>query len=264
MKDIKTYVQERKAIIKNKVSELEKKPSFAIIQVGNVEASNRYVRNKIKDCEEVGIKTELIKLPETATTSDIISQIQSFNMSDITAYMIQLPLPSYIDIDTIKECIDPNKDADGFTDDTYVKPCTPMGIINFLERNDYNFEDKNALVIGRSNIVGKPMAHLLLERNANVTVLHSHTSCQSLCAHLNTADLVICATGKIATVRKEYLTGLPTRHQIVFDVGINFDENGKLIGDCDRNLPVQWQSPVPGGVGLLTRLQLLENILQLY
>lgn len=257
MQEIKEYFKERKDILKGKIAELNKKPKFAILQVDDNEAANRYVRNKIKDCTDVGIETDLTKLPVVNIEEWVT---EKNNDESVDAIMIQFPIEG-INEEWLMSLIDPKKDADGFNSTSLVNPATPQGIITYLQRNGYNFENKNALVIGRSNIVGKPMAKLLLDRNCNVTVVHSHTSVANMFAYLNQADLIICATGHKNTLTDAYSTVFRNSKPVIFDVGINFDFEGKLIGDCQRNLPyVTYQSPVPGGVGLLTRLQLLENI----
>ncbi len=263
MQEIKSYVSERKEIIKNELIKYKRIPHFVIVQVGNNEASNRYVRNKIKDCNEVGITTQLIKFNENVTQEELLGQIKSLNKdSKVTAYMVQFPLPKHISEEVVAQSISSEKDADGFTNNGVVNPCTPQGIISYLERQGYDFENKNALVIGRSNIVGKPMARLLLERNCNVTIIHSKTSYQNKHEYVENADLIICATGHENTLTNEFCY---KKDAIIFDVGINFNNKGKLVGDCGQILDSQvWQSPVPGGVGLLTRLQLLENIQKLF
>lgn len=261
MQEIKEYVKEQKEALKSKIEKMSKKPYFVIVQVGDVEASNRYVRNKIKDCSEVGIETNLIKFEEDVTQEELLKMIATLNLNkDVTAYMIQFPLPKHIDEKIIMRAISAKKDADGFNHDSITDPATPKGIITYLERQGYDFENKNALVIGRSEIVGKPMARLLLERNANVTIIHSHTSEENKRQYAENADLIICATGHRYTLTNEY----KYKNPIIFDVGINF-ASGKLVGDCEGEFEtVAFKSPVPGGVGLLTRLQLLENILALY
>ena len=266
MQVIKEYVKEQKEKLKEKISTFDSKPIFYIVQIGDVDASNRYVRNKIKDCDEVGIKTELFKLPESVSKEELKCLIDAFNNNDnsVDAIMIQFPLPKHLNEKEIMSWINPKKDADGFTNNGITNPATPQGIITYLERNNYDFENKNALVIGRSEIVGKPMARLLLEKNCNVTVIHSRTGLGNKSRFIESADLIICATGSIGTLTNDYVYTY-NRKGIIFDVGINRDENGKLVGDCEPNLThVAFQSPVPGGVGLLTRLQLLENIVKLY
>ena len=265
MQVIKEYVKEQKEILKEKISAFDSQPIFYVVQIGDVGASNIYVRNKIKDCDEVGIKTELFKLPESVSKEELKCLIDAFNDNDnsVDAVMVQFPLPKHLNEKEIMSWINPKKDADGFTNNGITNPATPQGIITYLERNNYDFENKNALVIGRSEIVGKPMARLLLEKNCNVTIMHSHTSWFNLNHSIINSDLIICATGHINTLNNADFTFAAP--QIVFDVGINRDENGKLVGDCEPNLThVTFQSPVPGGAGLLTRLQLLENIVKLY
>lgn len=250
LKDIKEFTAQWKACMKDYIERMEKKPGLAIIQVGDVEASNRYVRNKIKDCEEVGIKTQLFKFPEDISDVALISQLNMIEENDdFTGVFIQLPLPQHLQ--GIEKLIDPAKDVDGFTPDSGYTPCTPLGIVKYLDYCGFNLDGKNVLVIGRSDIVGKPMARLLLDRNATVTVAHSHT--KNLDAFIYTADLIVCAVGKANFLSCE------TIYVPVIDVGINFDENGKLVGDCYKteNRDV---TPVPGGVGLLTRCALLHNL----
>lgn len=265
MQEIKEYVKKQKEFLKYRIKTFDRQPVFYIIQIGDVEASNRYVRNKIKDCTEVGIKTQLFKLPESITKVELKSYIDSFNGdgNNIDAVMVQFPLPSHLNEKEVMSWINPKKDADGFTNNGITNPATPQGIITYLERNNYTFEDKNALVIGRSEIVGKPMARLLLEKNCNVTVIHSKTGHNKKSSFVENADLIICATGHINTLTEyEYYY---SENCILFDVGINFNKDGKLVGDCEPGIGnVTFQSPVPGGVGLLTRLQLLENIIKLY
>lgn len=267
MQDIKEYVKQQKEALKLRISNSGSSPVFYIIQIGNVEASNRYVKNKIKDCDEVGIKTQLFKFPDDITREYLKEFIDKLNCdsNSIDAIMVQFPLPKHLNEKEVMSWINPKKDADGFTNNGITYPATPMGIITYLERNGYDFDDKNALVIGRSEIVGKPMAKLLSNKNCNVTVIHSHTSAGNKWAYICHADLIVCATGHENTLTDTYSAAFRNSKPIIFDVGINFDAEGKLIGDCQRNLPnVTFQSPVPGGVGLLTRLQLLENIYKLY
>ena len=261
--NIKEYVKEQKEILREKIQTFKIKPTFVVIQVGNVEASNRYVRNKIKDCLEVGIDAKVLHLDETISETELLEQMTELNSSSgPDAYMIQFPLSKHIDQKRITLYINKVKDADGFTNNGITNPATPQGIITYLERQGYDFENKNALVIGRSDIVGKPMAKLLLEKNCNVTVIHSKTSYLNKRNYVENADLIICATGHQDTLTNEFCYKANT---MIFDVGINFNSRGKLVGDCAPIIDSQvWQSPVPGGVGLLTRLQLLENIVKLY
>lgn len=265
-KEIKAYVQETKTSIKELYAKQIAAMQFVIVQVGDVEASNRYVRNKIKDCDSIGLKATLMHLPETASEEDLLNLINILNkQEDVTAFMVQFPLPPHISTKAVQRAINPMKDADGFNPLSNVFPCTPSGITTYLFRNGYKFKDKNAVIIGRSDIVGKPAAKLLTDFDCNVTLLHSRTSADNLKSYIATADLIIVATGHINTLTKDMFGGCRNSDKplVIFDVGINFDENGKLVGDCEPNLPAAFQSPVPGGVGLLTRLQLLENIITL-
>ena len=262
--NIKDYAKEQKVALQDKIKTFNRQPRFYIIQIGDVEASNRYVRNKIKDCTEVGIQTELFRLPEDVSKEELKNLIDAFNLKgSVDAIMVQFPLPKHLNEKEVMSWINPKKDADGFTNNGITNPATPQGIITYLERQDYDFENKNALVIGRSEIVGKPMAKLLLEKNCNVTIIHSKTGTDKKLSFVENADLIICATGHINTLTEyDYYY---SENCILFDVGINFNEDGKLIGDCEPGIAdVAFQSPVPGGVGLLTRLQLLENIIKLY
>lgn len=264
MQDIKEYVKQYKEKLRSSISGLEVKPQFTIIQVGDVEASNRYVRNKMKDCDEVGILNKLIKLPEETTQEKLLGYIKVLNADPaVTAFMVQFPLPKHICQAAIMNAISKDKDADGFVPNGYTNPATPQGIVTYLSRQEYQFENKNAVIIGRSDIVGKPLARILTEKDCNVTLLHSKTDRTNLEKFLDIADLIIVAAGKKGLINQE-LFWRDHSKTIVFDVGINFNTDGKLVGDCEKGLPVQWQSPVPGGVGLLTRLQLMENIYRLH
>jgi methylenetetrahydrofolate dehydrogenase (NADP+)/methenyltetrahydrofolate cyclohydrolase len=230
-----------------------KKLKLAVIQVGDVEASTRYIRNKKKDCEEVGIDFEWYYYPETITTAELKCEI--IDLLDFTdGLIVQMPLPGHIDVEEIKLAIDPAKDVDGFHPMSKFNPCTPKGIIDYLTAGcAFDLCGKNVVVIGRSDIVGKPLARMLTDKDATVSLCHSKT--KNLWDYINNADLIICAVGK-AKFLNCYAIHCP-----VIDVGINFDENGKLVGDC-FNIEHREVSPVPGGVGLLTRVALLENVVK--
>lgn len=262
---IKEYVEQRKEEIKQEVSELTIKPKLVIVQVGNDQASQAYIRGKVADTKKVGITCEVIHLDETVTENDLLTEIIKLNEDPtVTGFIVQLPLPKHIREQLVIEAIDPKKDVDGFSKLALVNPGTPQGIIDFLDSNNFEYTNKNAVVIGRSNIVGKPMAKLLLEKNCNVITLHSKTSDENKRLFLKNADLIVTAVGKRGLIDETYELK-PTAW--IIDVGMNLDENGKLIGDCERNLsfyPVAFQSPVPGGVGLTTRLALITNLLKLY
>ena len=253
LKDIKEYVILLKRICMYRISQLPHAPKLAIIQVGDNEASNRYVRNKVKDCEEVGIVADVYNFPENTTEfelDDELNHLQEF----YDGVIVQLPLPPHIRPQVATNAILPEKDVDGFRNDSWFTPATPKGMMDYLKYCDFSLEGKIVIVIGRSNIVGKPMAKLLLEKDATVIVCHSHTSEADLEYLLKRADLVVCAVGKPRFLDCSNID-CP-----VIDVGINFDENGKLVGDC-YNVGDKDVTPVPGGVGLLTRVALLDNVI---
>ncbi len=246
---IKEFIEKEKSELKDYFS--KHKGSLDIFQVGDNPASNSYIKGKLKDAEELGVKATLYKLPEDASLDELRLKV---NESTGVGKIIQLPLPHNTQKD-VEGFINPNNDVDGFDKDTFCTPCTPLGIIKYLEANDYKFQGKTALVIGRSDIVGKPMAQLLLDRNC--TVIQAHSKTTNLKELVSVADLIVVATGKINTLTCDMIY---KPNCYVIDVGINRDENGKLIGDCERDLPVEFQSPVPGGVGLLTRLAIFYNL----
>lgn len=253
--NIKSYTKDWKELMKEQIQESEKTPVLSIYQVGDNEASNRYVKNKMKDCEEVGIKTVLNKFPEDATNKDLIRAI---NKDEADGIIVQLPLPSHIDTKLLTDVLPVEKDVDGFKEDSRFMCCTPGGIIKYLEDCGFRFDGANAVVVGRSQIVGKPMAKYLLDRNCTVTMCHSHTSRSYLYTLLDWADVVVCAVGKHGIFRASDVNP----RTIVIDVGINFDENGKLVGDVVNDIGSDMVTPVPGGVGLLTRCMLLQNTIQ--
>lgn len=284
MFNIKEYVENKKIEIKNMVETLDAKPKLVIIQVGAVEASSRYVRNKMKDCETCGIPCDLIHLEENITEQNLLELIDQLNNDDsVTGFIVQLPLPKHIREQAVIEAINPKKDVDGFSKLALVNPGTPQGIITYLEDNNYDFTNKNAVVIGRSNIVGRPIAKLLLDRSCNVSVIHSKTSAENKVNILHKADLIIVATGHRNTLTNADLAytdvklgeGIEAYEEgvcddwivnpkcFIVDVGININEEGKLCGDCE-NVTVCEKTPVPGGVGLLTRLALITNLIKLY
>ena len=259
MQNIKEYVANRKLVLKEELKETNLRA--VIVQVGNVEASNRYVRNKIKDLEEVGIKTELLHFDEHISEEALLLVIKDLNNDEfVTGYLVQLPLPKHISEEKVNLTIDPAKDIDGFHPLSKTVAATPLGVYTYLKDMNYEFSGKNAVIIGRSHVVGRPMHKLLLDANMNVTILHTRTSEEDKRFYLEHADLIIVAAGKAGVLNKSYKL---KESAVVIDVGINFDENGKLIGDCEKDLPVAFQSPVPGGCGLLTRLAVIENLIKL-
>lgn len=226
------------------------KPQLAIITVGENEASKRYVRNKIKDCEEVGIAAHNYHFDEKINTKELIEEINDLE-DHYDGIIVQLPLPRHISQSKIQETMNPAKDVDGFHPMSQFEPATPAGIMAYLSWCDIDLDGKNVLIIGRSDIVGKPLAQMMTAANATVTLAHSHT--KSLSPHIERADLIVSAVGKA-----KFLNCYPI-YVPVIDVGINFDEDGKMVGDC-YNTENRDVSPVPGGVGLLTRCALLVNV----
>lgn len=260
MNKMKEYAAMRKAQLKEKIQELNAQNKseiwLLIIQVGDNEASNRYIRNKMKDCEEVGIIAHHYKCPIEITTEELVDFIIKYQGA-YAGVIVQQPLPTHIDQKAIDCAIRPTKDVDGFHPLTKFKPATARGIIDYLEWRNFDFEGAKVTVIGRSNIVGKPLARMLTDKDCTVTLCHSKTSWEDIWNSVNNSNLTICAVGQPGFLDCSSLS-IP-----VIDVGINFDEEGKMCGDCfvwngtERNV-----SPVPGGVGLLTRVALLENVVE--
>ena len=250
---------------------LEKKPSLAVIIVGEDPASKIYVNLKKKKATELGINSTVIEMPETTTEESLLNKIEELNNDEKTnAILVQLPLPKHINTTAVIEKINPKKDVDCFhpynvgkiatNNKPYVYPCTPKGILSLLEYYDINPEGKKVVIIGRSNIVGRPIALMLLNKNATVTICHSKT--KNLEEITKTADILIAAVGKTKLVTENMVkTGA-----VVIDVGMNRDENGKLCGDVDfSNVKekVSFITPVPGGVGPMTICTLMHNTLEL-
>lgn len=259
MQNIKEYVEAKKLALKEQLKGNNLKA--VIVQVGDVEASNRYVRNKIKDLNDVGIKAELLKFPETIDEDKFYEALRELNIDNtVTGYLVQLPLPKHISEERVNSVIYPWKDIDGFNALSKTVPATPLGVFTYLKDMNYEFCGKNAVIIGRSHIVGRPMHKLLLDANMNVTVLHTKTSEADKRFYLANADLIVVAAGKAGVLDSSYKL---KESAVIMDVGINFTAEGKLIGDCEPNLHVAFQSPVPGGCGLLTRLAVIENLVAL-
>lgn len=269
--------KEVSAFIKNKVKErIEKlppdsKPALAVILVGDDPASRVYVSNKEKACELCGIKSVEYSLPAATTQDELLDLIGKLNADkEINGILCQLPLPSHISEKAVIDAIDPEKDVDCFSDsnvgrlwigDYSFKPCTPAGVISLLDYYDISVSGRNCVIVGRSNIVGKPMAALLLERNATVTICHSKTN--DLSSFTKNADLIVAAIGKAKFITAEMVKD----GAVIIDVGINRDENGKLCGDVDfENVKDKCNAitPVPGGCGPMTIATLMENTLTAY
>lgn len=245
------------------------KPGLATILVGEDPASHVYVRNKQKACELAGIYVDDHKLPARTTQVELLTLIEQKNADPkIHGILVQLPLPKHIDSKVILEAVSPLKDADGFHPYNFgrlveghpvFEACTPKGVIKMIESNGITIEGKRAVVLGRSNIVGKPLALMLLQRNATVTICHSKT--KDLPAVCREADLLLVAIGKAKFVT----TDMVREGAVVIDVGMNKTSEGKLCGDVDFDAVIQkagWISPVPGGVGPMTIAMLLENTVE--
>ena len=256
----KEFVVARKEEIKNLVLGMKKVPCIGIVQLNEDAASNAYVKGKLKDAAELGIKAELIKLPIETSEEELLKVIDGLNKDDIhDGFIVQMPLPKQINEETVKLAVDPKKDVDGFHPLSSLAPCTPKGIMTYLKHEKVGLLGKNAVVIGRSNIVGKPMAKLLLKESCNVTVLHSKTSPEDMARYIENADIIVVAIGKAGFLDNRFKY---KDSAVIVDVGISRDEAG-LHGDAIPGLPVKLQTPVPGGVGLLTRLALYENLLEI-
>ena len=258
--------------IKKEVESYDVKPTLAVIIVGNDPASKVYVKNKIKKSEFLGFNSILKELPKNTTKEELLDVIKNLNEDkNVNGILLQLPLPKGLNEKDFLDEISPIKDVDGFTtynsgklfkgEKPYAVACTPKGIIKLLETKNINLEGKLAVVIGRSNIVGKPIAALLLQKNA--TVIQAHSKTKNLPEILKLADVIISATGK-----EEFIKGdMVKEGAVIIDVGITRNKNGKLTGDVDFesvNKKVSYITPVPGGVGPMTIASLMENTLELY
>ena len=263
--DIKNELKEKVAKYKEQGIEI----TLAVVKVGNDPASAVYVRNKEKACEYVSINSKTLALPEETTEEELLNVVKKLNEDkNVNGILVQLPLPKHIDESKVLLTIDSTKDVDGFHpvnvgkmvigEDTFL-PCTPAGIIEMIKRTDIDIEGKECVVIGRSNIVGKPMAMLMLKENATVTIAHSRT--KDLKEVTKRADIIVAAIGKAKFVTADYVK----EGAVVIDVGMDRDENGKLCGDVDFESVSKVASaitPVPGGVGPMTVTMLLVNCLR--
>lgn len=257
--DCRSIAQDIKDKIKNIIAEDDYAPILHIYQVGDNLASNAYIRCKLRDCEEVGIEAELIKLPEEITEDGLNDKIQEdYNYENVDGIIVQLPLPKHIDP---KNIIIPDElDVDGFNSTSPFQPCTPLGVMKIFDSIGYNLDGKNVLVCGQSDIVGRPLVDMLIKRHCNVISVNSTGSRMKATAlGYEMVDVIISAVGK-----RNFITpfGLD-RVEVCIDVGINYDKNGKQHGDCAdavyemENIKV---TPRIGGVGLMTRAMLLYNV----
>lgn len=260
------------AEIKIEVQELEKKgiqPGLVVLLVGENQASQTYVKNKDLAAAKIGIRSKVERLPETISEAELLNVIEQYNQdSDYHGILVQLPLPKHIDEEKVLLAVDPKKDVDGFhpmnmghlfIGEPTMIPCTPYGIMKMFEAYDIDLEGKRAVVIGRSNIVGKPMAQLLMMKNATVTIAHSRTV--DLPAVAKEADILVVAIGRGHFVTKEFIKP----GAVVIDVGMNRDENGKLIGDVkfdEVSELASYITPVPKGVGPMTITMLMYQTVE--
>ena len=269
--DGKACAKEILSDIKAQVEKMTRKPSLAVILVGDDEASKIYVKNKEKTALELGFKSKTYRLEKNTTAQELKDLILNLNLDvDTDAILLQLPLPKHLKSQEFIELIDPKKDVDRFhpincgkllTDtNPYAISCTPKGVIKLLEKNNIEISGKHCVVIGRSNMVGKPLSILLLNKNATVTMAHSKT--KNLSQTAKTADILISATGVSDLVKKDFVK----EGAVVVDVGISRDSEGKIKGDVDFlevSKVASHITPVPGGVGPMTIAMLMENTLEL-
>lgn len=269
--DGKQIAKEYRQRLKNQVNDLKEygfTPKLSVILVGNDDASQSYVKSKKKAAEKIGMISEIIHLDESTSEEVVLSELNRLNNDDtVSGILVQVPLPKQVSEQKVLEAINPEKDVDGFhpinigklyIDEQTFVPCTPLGIMEILKHADINLEGKNAVVIGRSHIVGQPVSKLLLQANATVTILHSRT--KNMNAHLKQADVIVSAVGQPGLVTKENVK----KGAVIIDVGNTPDENGKLKGDVAYDEVKEIASaitPVPGGVGPLTITMVLNNTL---
>ncbi len=271
--DGKIVSQKIKDEVKEEISKLTQNGEtvcLAVVLVGNNKASEIYVKNKINCCDYVGMQSRLVRLDETATQTEIIDTVDKLNKDkNVNGIIVQLPLPKGIDEGTVLNSIDFRKDVDGchyiqkgklFTQKNQLVPCTPMGVMTLLKEYKIPVDGKNVLIIGRSNLVGRPLAELMLQGNATVTIAHSHTN--NLSKIVKNSDIVCVAIGKANFITADMLN----ENTVVIDVGINRDSLGKLCGDVEKaaNDKVKYITPVPGGVGPMTVTMLIKNTLTAY
>lgn len=257
--------------LKAKVDTFDEKPTLVVILVGENPASKIYVNNKKKMAEKIGIHSEVINYPANITEAKLLDKIEELNNNKkVTAILVQLPLPKHISKDNVMNKIIPSKDVDGFTPYNFGKlfsgetptvyPCTPKGILLLLDEYNIEIEGKHVVIVGRSNIVGKPLSQMMLNKNATVTICHSHT--KNLSQITKTADILVSAVGKNIIEGEMLKTDC-----VIVDVGIFKDENGKTRGDVDfesASKIASFISPVPGGVGPMTIASLMLNTVELF
>lgn len=244
---------------------------LAIIQVGENPASNIYVRNKLKDADELGVIAHYYQFPEDTTNGEILAKINELNKdTNIKGVIIQLPLPSHLNTELLTNAVADEKDIDGFKVTSKYTPCTPKGIMTILDSLEMDLAGKSAVIIGKGKTVGKPLINLLLDRGVTVTVCHSRTNQVDLQRAVYYSDIVVSAVGRPNMVTKQMVVNCVDKvpngieRKVIIDVGISRDENGKQIGDIDKAIHniVEDCTPWTQGTGLMTRISLLQNLLQ--
>lgn len=261
----KDYVEIKKKELKDEIQNLKRRPVLAVIQIDDDQASNSYIKGKQKDCDEIGIEMRHVNIYSNATEQkEVECVIKEITNSDVDGIIIQLPIPDKYDLERLQNLIPPEKDVDGFRRDSCFKPCTPKGIIDWMEYNHFDFRCKDCCVLGRSKIVGLPLTNMLIERGATVTCCNSTTMSTEF--YTRNADYVFSAVGIPHYFDFSDFTNLC---ELVVDIGINRIKDNKLCGDInccsfEECLSDTYVTPVPGGVGLLTRLVLMENTLNAY
>lgn len=269
----KYIVEKIKTQLKEKISKLGETcipPKLCIVSVGKDDASQVYIKNKIKLCRDLGIDYIHINCHQDIHQSNLIGEIKRLNeRQDIHGIIVQQPLPPHLNTEVIVNTIDPKKDVDGFTKGSPFIPATPKGICTLLKEYEVETCDRNIVIIGRSDTVGRPLANLLSnkEYNGNVTLLHSKTSYTNIIDHCHKADIIIACCGVPKFVTDKFIGVISPYSPIVIDVGIHRDENNKLCGDVDYNSVhglCRGITPVPGGVGPMTVISLMENTVEAY
>lgn len=266
MIDCVSIVDEIKEDIKKEILKFKRSPYLVIIQVGDNPASNNYIKGKLKDCEEVGIETELIKMPEDTGYATIRNKIINLNMNEsVDGIILQLPLPDRIkEFDVgLTHLIDIHKDVDGFRSDSSFISCTPLGVLTLLDKLNVNLKGKKVTLVGYGNLVNKPLFNLISDKGATVTVCRSHTSKEDRDFYCRNSDIIITATGKRNLITRNSLCLY--KNQIIIDCGITV-EDGKQYGDCYEEIYniVNLCTPRIKGMGLFTRVSLLQNTVKAY
>lgn len=268
-KSLAAAVRERAAVEVRALAEQGISCGLAVVLVGDDQGSATYVRAKLRDCEQCGIPSKDYKLPAETSQAELMELVERLNADDeIAGILVQMPLPKHLDEEAVVLAIDPRKDVDGFHPENLgklvrglpgLRPCTPAGIMEMFEAYGIDPAGKNAVIVGRSSIVGKPMSLMLLAKNATISVAHSHTDPHELARICQSADILVAACGIPKMIKGPWIKPGAT----VIDVGMDRDENGKLCGDVDfdfAELVAGAITPVPGGVGPMTRAMLMSNV----